>query len=217
MKLIALCICSILLSLAVNSCKAQVVLDTPGPKHKRALWPPDDSLYYVAAEDSAKLTHVKNQFYRDKKGRLFDKMDAPLQADNIDAGLVTFFRLTDQDIDPLTFETIDGSWYARDKRFVYEYRPNDSGMICIKMENADVRHFKLLSDNSGQYGADRKHVFEETDIIKHLNPLNMRVITDKEGHLLKIISGQYIFDGTSGVHEAVIIKPAKARTKRTKK
>ena len=94
------------------------------------------------------------------------------------------------------------------KNFVYNYRRNDSGMFSITMRQASVKYFKLLSDNSGVYGADHKYVFEEDEIIKHLDSLNMRVITDKEGHLLKIISGRYVFDGTSGMHDAVMIKNA---------
>ena len=212
MKLHIVYICATTLLLMLNCCNAQTnktVADTTHKNVERNPWSPSDSLDYVALRDSAKLVHVKNQFYRNKAGKLFEKMYAPKNPIDLDEGIITFFRITNQDVDPLTFEVINGnSWFARDKNFVYNYRGNDSGVFCITMRQANVKYFKLLSDNSGVYGADRKYVFEEDEIIKHLDPLNMRIITDKQGHLLKIISGRYVFDGTSGMHDAVLIKNA---------
>lgn len=203
---------AILLVLLCNCCNAQPnknVADTSNKGIESNPWPPGDRRY-IALKDSAKLVHIENQFYRNKAGTLFEKMGAPKNPIDPDAdGMVFFFRITNQQIDPLTFDVIDGSWFARDKNFVYNYRANDSGMFCITMPEADVKYFKLLPGNTGMYGADRKHVFEEAEIIQHLNPLNMRVITNKEGYLLKIISGPYIFDTSSGVHEAVLIKHTK--------
>jgi len=218
MKSYVLNIYAILLLLTFNNCNSQTnktASDTSNKNIEPNPWPPSDSLRYVALKDSAKLVHIKNQFYRNKVDTLFEKMYAPKNPIDLDAGAIGFFRITNQQVDPLTFEVIDDSWFARDKNFVYNYRGNDSGMFCITIPEADVKYFKLLPCNSGIYGADRKHVFKEAEIIEHLDPLNMRVITDKEGDLLKIISGRYMLDATSGMYEAVLIKHTKKHTPRS--
>jgi len=204
-------ILSILL-FTVNACHnvkvVNINLPSPDTSHKiadRKLWSADDS-NYVALKDSAKLVHIKNQFYRNKNGVLFDKMDAPKNPIDIDAGVVTFFERTDQNIDPITFEIIDDSWYARDKNHIYYYKPSDSGMSCETMEKANVKYFKLLG-NSGDIGADNRHVFNNGNLMEHLDPLKMRIITDKDGTLKKIISGSYIYDNASGIDSAVLIAP----------
>lgn len=86
-------------------------------------------------------------------------------------------------------------------------------MFCIRMDNADVKSFKLLPDNGGIYGADNNHVFVEREIIEHPDPKNMRVILNKDKHISKIISGNYVLDVDSGELEAKLIKRGKRRNK----
>lgn len=211
MKLSPIYACTILFLLSLNACHGQVsnvVLPPPDRSHRnaeRTPWPESDSLNYVALKDSTKLVHVKNQFYRDKNGRLFDKMYAPKDPIDINAGAIEFFRVTNQDIDPYTFKVIDDSWFAHDKKHVYNYRGNDSGIFCITMKDANVKYFKLMpGDDGGLYGMDNKHVFEESEVIAHIDPVHMQVVTNKEGHMVKIISGRYVY--LSGYPKAVLIK-----------
>lgn len=178
---------------------------TPTP----AALPVTDSADYFELKDSARLAHIKNQFYRSKTGRLFQKTYAPPPAEHPDADGETYFKGTiPQDLDPFTFEVIDGSWFAKDKNFVYNYRPTDAGMVCIKIKDANVKHFKLLPGvTGGRHGADDRHVFEEESIIENINPKTMRVITDKDGWLKEIISGHYVYLADSGKTVAMPLRP----------
>ncbi len=206
MKLCTLYACAILLFTACHGQVKTPAADTMAKRAEPNYWPPGDTSY-IALKDSAKLVHIKHQFYRNKaNNKLFEKMWAPKKPDSIEAGAIIFFRLTNQDIDPMTFEIVGGdSWFAHDKNHVYNYRGNDAGMFCITMPKANVKYFKLMpGDNGGIYGMDNKHLFEEDEIIAHIDPLHMRVITNKDGIMVKIISGRYVY--LSGYPEAVLIK-----------
>ncbi|MEI9956710.1 MAG: DKNYY domain-containing protein [Ferruginibacter sp.] len=55
---------------------------------------------------------------------------------------VTYFNgYFSQEVDPLTFEPLDG-WYAKDKNYVYYYRPVSGGMQISKIDTADSKTFK---------------------------------------------------------------------------
>lgn len=141
-------------------------------------------------KDSSTLKHIKDQFYRNKTGQLFERTFANREVNGIDTlvSIEYFNGKIPQDIDPLTFEQLDG-WFAKDKNFAYYYRWVSGGMLCSKLKQADSRSFKMLAGEY-LYAIDKKHVFKETEILDGINPLNMKIVRDKEGGILKIISGK---------------------------
>ena len=155
-----------------------------------------NNLAQLELKDSSLLTHIKGQFYKSKQGQLFERTFADREINGVDSLVsVEYFNgKLPQDIDALTFEQLDG-WFAKDKNFAYYYRPTSGGMLTVKLEKADSKSFKILA---GQYlyAADYKHVFKETEILENVNPQKMKIIKDKDGKIVKLISGQttYIAD-----------------------
>jgi hypothetical protein len=96
-----------------------------------------------------------------------------------------------QDLDPISFEQMDG-WYAKDKNFVYYYRPLSGGMLIGKIEKADVNTFKILKD-CYRHAMDENHVYEDMKIIENLSPSNLKVNYDTDGMLISLQSGTYIY------------------------
>ena len=141
-------------------------------------------------KDSSMLTHIKGQFYKSKPGQLFERTFADREINGTDTLVsVEYFNgKLPQDIDPLTFVQLDG-WFAKDKNFAYYYRPTSGGMLCVKLDSAESKSFKILT---GQYlyAVDSKHVFKETEVLENINPLKMKITKDKDGKILKLQSGQ---------------------------
>lgn len=140
-------------------------------------------------KDSSMLTHVKGQFYKNRAGELFQKTFTDRELAGVDTLVkVEYFNgKLPQDLDPLTFEELDG-WFAKDKYFAYYYRPTSGGMLIVKLDSADCKSFKILA---GQYlyAVDNNHVFKETEILENINPQTMEIIKDKDGKIIKLISG----------------------------
>ncbi|UAY51043.1 DKNYY domain-containing protein [Ferruginibacter albus] len=146
-------------------------------------------LAQLELKDSSSLTKVKAQFYKSKSGQLFERTFADREIQGVDTLVsVEYFNGNlPQDIDPLTFEQLDG-WFAKDKSFAYYYRPTSGGMLCVKLDSADSKTFHLIP---GQYlyAVDNKHVFKEAEILENIDPQKMIITKDKEGKILKIQSG----------------------------
>jgi len=155
-----------------------------------------NDLSQLELKDSSLLTHIKRQFYKSKPGQLFERTFSDREINGVDTLVsVEYFNgKVPQDIDPLTFEQLDG-WFAKDKNFAYYNRPTSGGMLTVKLEKADTKSFKILA---GQYlyAVDDNHVFKETEMLENINPQKMKIIKDKDGKIEKLISGQstYIAD-----------------------
>jgi len=148
-----------------------------------------DTLSEYSLADSALVTHVKNAFYRSKSGHLYERTFAQIFPEGIDtiAWKEYFNGQIPQTLDPLSFEALDG-WFAKDKNAAYYYRPVSGGMIIMKLSVADAKTFKVLAGDY-RYAVDSKNVYQESEILEDLDPATLRVIRNKEGRIIKLISG----------------------------
>ena len=174
---------TIILSIGLTSCNSST--DRKGVKTK-ILDNPDETEQVLQHDlaDSSKLIKIEGQFYRSKAGHLYERTFAQRDSDGHESFFEYFNGKIPQDIDPLTFHALDG-WYAKDKHFAYYYRPTSGGMLCIKMDKADVKTFKIFQGHY-QYAIDKKHVFKDSEILENVTPEKARVITDKTGEILSV-------------------------------
>ena len=144
-------------------------------------------------KDSSQLIHVKGPYYRDRSGQLFERTIADREVKGVDTLVaVEYFNgKIPQEIDPLTFEQLDG-WYAKDKNHVYYYRPTSGGMLCAIIEDADAETFKML-DGQYLYAVDSDHVYKETQILENINPAQMIIKKDDKGNIISITSGKTVY------------------------
>jgi hypothetical protein len=139
-------------------------------------------------KDSFKLIHIKDKFYRSKTGHLYEKTIATKEVQGQDTLVdVTYFNgYFSQEVDPLTFEPLDG-WYAKDKNYVYYYRPVSGGMQISKIATADSKTFKLLAGNY-KYAMDKNFFYDETQIIKGFIPNKTNLNLDNKGRVIEMTS-----------------------------
>ncbi len=139
-------------------------------------------------KDSFKLTHIKNQFYRSNTGHLYEKTIATKEVQGQDTLVdVTYFNgYFSQEVDPLTFELLDG-WYAKDKNHVYYYRPVSGGMQISKIDTADSKTFKLLAGHY-KYAIDKNFFYDEPQIIKGFIPNKTKLKLDNKGRVVEMTS-----------------------------
>lgn len=135
-------------------------------------------------KDSIQLTHIKDQFYKGKTGHLYEKTMATKEVQGQDTLVdVTYFNgHFAQEVDPLTFEPLDG-WYAKDKNYVYYYRPVSGGMHISKIDAADSKTFKLLSGHY-KYAMDKNNFYDEPQIIKGFSPKKTNLKLDNKGSVI---------------------------------
>jgi hypothetical protein len=149
-----------------------------------------NNLVQLELKDSSTLTHIKGLFYRSEQGQLFYRTFADREINGVDTLVsVEYFNgKLPQDIDPLTFEALDG-WYAKDKNSVFYYRPTSGGMYISKLNKADSKTFKVIN---GHYrlGMDKNYVFDETTIIEGFKPAGLSITKNKEGKVIELISGK---------------------------
>ncbi len=136
-------------------------------------------------KDSLKLTHIKNQFYKNKSGHLYEKTDVTKDGKNY---FTYFTGCISQEIDPISFIELDG-WFAKDKNNVYYFRPTSGGMQISKLEKADSKTFKIFH---GIYnlGIDKSNLFNETNIVKDVNVKKIKYFKNENERIIKIISGK---------------------------
>ena len=148
-----------------------------------------DTLVQLDLDDSAKLLHVKNQFYKGATGHLYERTfyQREITPDDTSMFVEYFNGNLIQDIDPMTFEELNG-WYAKDKYHVYYYSPTSGGMLSVKLKTADPNTFAMLKDQY-EYGADKNGVFRGAELLMGLNPKKLKIIKNKEGQISKLISG----------------------------
>jgi hypothetical protein len=152
-----------------------------------------DTLLELELADSFKLTHIYRQFYKGASGHIYERTFADREINGIDSLVsVEYFNgLLPQDIDPLTFQELDG-WFAKDKNFAYYYRPTSGGMLIEKLDSADAKTFKVLQGHY-KYAIDKNYVFEESSTIKDLNPKTLKILRDNKGKIVKLRSGNKVF------------------------
>ena len=105
-----------------------------------------DTLQEYDIDNIGKLTLIKDLFYRSKNGHLYQRTIAQvINFDNPDSLMwKEYFNGTiPQDLDPETFKQLYG-WYAKDKNFIYYYRPVSGGMKVVKIDSADLKTFEIL-------------------------------------------------------------------------
>ncbi|MDI1256499.1 MAG: DKNYY domain-containing protein [Flavobacterium sp.] len=141
--------------------------------------------YDVALSDSLQLTHIRKQFYKNASGHIYDKTFSATPEEE----KVYFNGLLPQEVDPLTFEVLEGSWYARDKKNIYFYRPMSGGMHLFTMVGADYKSFRAMEEDSWN-AMDKNHFYDMGNIVEGFYPKTTTVIRDKNGIAQKLIQGK---------------------------
>ncbi|WP_115970343.1 DKNYY domain-containing protein [Chryseobacterium pennae] len=136
-------------------------------------------------QDSVQLTHIKNTFYRNEFGFLYEKTIAQREFKGVLKDAEYFNGSIPQEIDPESFQQIEDSWFAKDYGNVYYSRPTSGGRQITKIENVDVNTFKIL-DGNYRYAVDKSHFFYETEKIKDFIPLKTEQIKDGEGKVIEL-------------------------------
>jgi hypothetical protein len=135
-------------------------------------------------KDSLKLIHVKDQFYKSATGHLYERTVGLQEINGHLTDHEYFNGHFSQEVDPLTFEPLDG-WYAKDKNYVYYYRPVSGGMQISKMDEADTKTFKLLAGHY-KYAMDKKFYYDEPQIIKGFLPSKTKQKIDIKGRVIEM-------------------------------
>lgn len=140
----------------------------------------------VDLADSSMLKHTKSVFYKSRNGHLYERTIAQREINGSSHLIdVEYFNGTiPQEIDPLTFQQLDG-WYAKDKNFAYYYRPTSGGMLTFKLDSADVKSFRIFRGHY-QYAADKTHLFANGELVEHVQPEKARIAVDKNGEIISI-------------------------------
>ena len=138
--------------------------------------------------DSSKLIHIKDQFYKSATGHLYEKTWSQqlLKGQDTLSWVLYFNGYFSQEVDPLTFEPLDG-WYAKDKNYVYYYRPLSGGMQISKIDTADTKTFKLLAGHY-KYAMDKNFFYDEPQIINGFTPSKTILKLDNKGRVSEMTS-----------------------------
>ncbi len=136
-------------------------------------------------KDSVQLAHIKDTFYRNEFGFLYEKTTAQRELNGSLKDVEYFNGIISQEIDPDAFQQIEDSWFAKDHKNVYYSRITSGGRQISKIENADVRTFKIL-DGNYRYAVDKSHFFYETEKIKDLIPSKTEQIKDEMGKVVSL-------------------------------
>ncbi len=141
--------------------------------------------YDINLSDSLKLTHIKNQFYKSASGHIYDKTFSATPD-----GEKTYFNgYLPQEVDPMTFEVLQGSWYAKDKNRIYFYRPMSGGMYMFIMEEADYKTFRPMEEDSWN-AMDKNHFYDMGSIVEGFDPKKTKIIRNKDGTVEKLVQGK---------------------------
>ncbi|WP_160136065.1 DKNYY domain-containing protein [Chryseobacterium sp. c4a] len=135
--------------------------------------------------DSIHLTPIKNEFYRNQFGFLYEKTTAQREFNGELKDVEYFNGIISQEIDPNSFQQIGNSWFAKDHKNIYYSRPTSGGWQITKVEHADVNTFKII-DGNYKYAVDKNNFFNATEKIEGFIPLKTEQIKDKEGKVIKL-------------------------------
>ena len=146
-----------------------------------------DTLRQYDLDDSSKLTLIKDLFYKSNSGHLYQRTIAQVINYDYPDSLMwkEYFNGTiRQDLDPEMFEQLDG-WYAKDKNFIYYYRPVSGGMLISKIDTADINTFRLLAGHY-KYAMDKNFFYDEPQIIDGFIPSKTNLKLDKKGRVIEM-------------------------------
>ena len=135
-------------------------------------------------KDSLKLTHIKDQFYKSKTGHLYERTIGMKEVNGHLTDNEYFNGYFSQEVDPLSFKPLDG-WYAKDKNYVYYYRPVSGGMQISKIDTADTKTFKLLAGHY-KYAMDKNFFYDEPTIIEGFIPGKTNLKIDSKGRVIEM-------------------------------
>ena len=136
----------------------------------------------LQAKDSAKFKPLKEKFYKDKYGKLFEQKQKAIRGKGdfyytrIYYDSIVIFNIGDSIIEKPLSEIIDietftkldnGTLFSKDKNYVYYSNVSSGGCYRIIVNGANPKTFKALSDY--KYGMDDKHIFHQSKMIKGLN------------------------------------------------
>lgn len=136
-------------------------------------------------KDSLQLTHIKNEFYRNKYGFLYERTISQREFNGRLKAVEYFNGMIPQEINPKLFQQMEDSWFAEDGKNVYYFCPTSGGVQIAKIENADVKTFKIL-DGNYKYAADKHSFFYENKRIADLIPSKTKQIKDRNGKVIKL-------------------------------
>lgn len=136
-------------------------------------------------QDSIHLTYIKNEFYRNQFGFLYEKTTAQRDINGQLKDVEYFNGVISQEIDPDSFQQIGNSWFAKDYKNVYYSRPTSGGREITKVEHADVNTFKII-DGNYKYAVDKGNFFNATEKIEGFIPLKTEQIKNKEGKVIEL-------------------------------
>jgi hypothetical protein len=139
-------------------------------------------------KDSLFLTHMKKQFYRSETGHLYEKTTGKKEINGHLVDFVYFNGYISQKVDPLSFIPLDG-WYAKDKNYVYYYKPVSGGMQISKIDKADTKTFKMLSGHY-QYAIDKNFYYYGTQAIDGFLTSKTRQKLNHRGKIIGITCGK---------------------------
>lgn len=138
-----------------------------------------------ALKDSVKLSRIKNDFYKNDYGFLYQKTSAQKEFNGHLKDVEYFNGVIAQEIDPNTFQQIESSWFAKDHENIYYFRPTSGGMQISKIKSADIKTFQILKGNY-KYAVDKNNFYKETDKIEGFIPLKTEQIQDHSGKVIKL-------------------------------
>lgn len=142
-------------------------------------------------KDSLELTHIKDQFYKSKTGHLYERTIEMKEVNGHLTDNEYFTGYFSQEVDPLSFKPLDG-WYAKDKNYVYYYRPVSGGMQISKIDTADTETFNLLAGHY-KYAMDKNFFYDEPTIIEGFIPNKTKLKLDNKGRVFEMTDGNKIF------------------------
>lgn len=137
-------------------------------------------IYEREPSDSGRYIHVKEQFYIDSNGELYEKKrvmgDSSCFCD-FEVIYDKVFRIWTDDssytvplksiVDVNSFVWLDPTEYSKDKNRVYYFHGNSDGGTRHIVEGADPRSFKGLCEY--RWGIDKKHVYYKGSSIPGLD------------------------------------------------
>jgi DKNYY family len=200
---------TIVLIFTLESCNNNINAEKLTP----ATFQPNDSLRYK---------QLKDQFYTDKFGKLFEQKEFARRGrgDFYDTQIyydsVVLFLNGDSSIEKPLSEIIDletftkldnGTAFSKDKNYVYYSYFNTSGSRRIIVNGANPKTFKPLSDY--QYGMDDKHIFYQSKMINGLNFNKYEILysLDTTDHFI-----DYVKDDKVVFYKGDTVKGADAKT-----
>jgi hypothetical protein len=175
----------VLLAIILSSCNSPE--KSSQPKNRAPICSAKSiSQTQVDLADSMVLEHIKGVFYKSKEGHLYERTIAQREMNGSSSLIdVEYFNgVLPQDIDPLTFQQLDG-WYAKDKNSAYYYRPTSGGMLTVKLDKADTKSFSIFQGHY-QYAVDKNHVFANGEILENIQSEKARIIVDRNRDIISI-------------------------------